>query len=156
MGNFDRVAAEISPLGQPVPDNYKRVAGSSTTVKLTLIVTEKSIVKKIKWQGNKKLSKGALSDVIALKTRDPLEPMKLREDELKLLAKYNEKGFLDATVDSRVETDTTTLQSIVTFIVAEGVKSKIFWVNAHGVKSFKQKRVLKRMKTVAKGLRRAS
>jgi outer membrane protein insertion porin family len=137
LGNFDRVAADISSTGQPVPEHFRKVAGSSTTIKLTFYVAEKPLIKKIVYQGNKKVSKGALSDAVTLKTKDPLDMVKLREDEQKIVDKYNEKGFLDATATTKVETDTTTLQAVVTFVVDEGPKSKIYLVEAHGVKALR-------------------
>ncbi len=152
LGNFDRVAADITSLGQPIPEHFSRVAGSSTTVKLTFYVSEKPLIKKIVFKGNKKLSRGTLGDAVTLKAKDPLDMVKLKEDEDKIIAKYNEKGFLDAAVFSKVETDTGTLQSVVTFNVEEGPKSKITWVWAHGVKAFRleawwpRKSILKLMK----------
>ncbi len=146
LGNFERVAADISPTSQAVPEHFRKVAGSSTTVRLTFFVTEKPLIKKIKFEGNKKVSKGVLGDTIALKAKDPLDTVKLKEDEAKIISKYNEKGFLDAAVASTVETDTTTLQSVVSFNISEGPKSKIFWVWAHGAKAFKETKVLKQMK----------
>ncbi|MBI3551196.1 MAG: outer membrane protein assembly factor BamA [Elusimicrobia bacterium] len=146
LGNFERVAADISSTTTPVPEHFAKIAGSSTTIKLTFFVTEKPLIKKIKFQGNKKVSKGVLSDAMTLKIKDPLDMVKLKEDEGKLVTKYNEKGFLDADVKSRVETDTNTLQAVVTFAIDEGPKSKIFWVWAHGAKALKEKKVLKQMK----------
>jgi outer membrane protein insertion porin family len=137
LGNFERVAADITATGLPVPEHFAKVAGSSTTIKLTFFVTEKPLIKKIKFEGNKKVSKGVLSDAITLKSKDPLDLVKLKEDEGKIVAKYNEKGFLDASVTSKVETDTAALQSVVTFTMAEGPKSRIAEVTIDGVKSFR-------------------
>src|SRR5207302_839040 len=47
LGNFDRVAADVSSLAKPVPDNFRKVAGSSTTVRLTFVVLEKPLIKRI-------------------------------------------------------------------------------------------------------------
>lgn len=146
LGNFERVAADITAMDKPVPEHLRSVAGASSAVKLTFFVTEKPLVKKIKFEGQKKISKGILSDLISLKPKDPLDLFKLKEDEEKIVEKYKEKGFLDATASSRIDKDTTTLQAFVTFIVNEGPKSKIFWVAVKGVKAFKQKKILKQMK----------
>ena len=146
LGNFDRVAADISPFSKPVPDNFKKVAGSSTTVRLTFVVIEKPVIKKIQWRGNKRLSKGVLTDVIALKEHDPLDMTKLREDETKLLKKYNDTGFLEAKARSEVEVDTASLKATVTYVLDEGVKSKIAWVGLHGVHAFYTNKLLKDLK----------
>ncbi len=145
LGDFERVSADVTSTGKPVPEQYRKVAGSSTTIRLTLAVVEKPVIKKIAFEGNDKLSKGQLSDAISLKTKDPLDNVKLHEDEDKIVKKYNEKGFLDATATGSVEVDTATLQATVTFHVVEGAKSKIFWVWVRGVKAFKQSKIEKQM-----------
>lgn len=146
LGNFERVAADITALDKPVPEHLRNVAGSSTSIKLTFFVAEKPLVKKIKFEGNKKISKGVLSDLVTLKNKDPLDYTKLKEDEEKIVEKYREKGFLDASVSSLIDKDTATLQALVTFKMEEGPKSSIFWVDIKGVKSFKQNKILKQMK----------
>lgn len=146
LGSFDRVAADIESTGKPVPDHLAKVAGSSTTIRLTFIVVEKPLIKKIKFEGNKRLSRAQLSDTVGLKPKDPLDPVKLREDEQKLVEKYREKGFLDAAVESEIVKDTTTLQAFITFKIDEGAKSRIFWVDLKGVKAFPRKKLLKLMK----------
>ncbi|HVA66555.1 MAG TPA: outer membrane protein assembly factor BamA, partial [Elusimicrobiota bacterium] len=60
--------------------------------------------------------------------------------------KYNKKGFLDATVESQIATDTGTMKSVLTFKVNEGAKSQIFWVSISGVHAFKPKKILGLMK----------
>lgn len=146
MGSFERVGADVSSSGKPVPAQYAKVAGSSTTVKLTFIVVEKPIIKKILFEGNKHISHAALSDVISLKTKDPLDAYKLKEDEDKVLDKYHTRGYLDAAVSSTIEKDTTTLHAVVTFHIDEGPRSRIFWVTLYGVHAFKVKKILKQMK----------
>lgn len=145
LGSFERVGADISSTGKAVPPELAKVSGSSTTVKLVFVVVEKPIIKRIDFKGNKKLSKSQLSDVIALKIKDPLDEVKLKEDEGKILDKYHEKGFLDATVSSTVKTDPRSLQSVVTYHVSEGPKSRIYWVSIHGAHAFSENKVRKQM-----------
>lgn len=146
LGSFERVAADIESTGKPVPDHLMKVSGSSTTIRLTFIVVEKAIIKKIKFEGNKRVSRAALGDIIGLKPKDPLDPVKLREDEQKLVEKYHEKGFLDAQVQTEIFKDTGTLQAYVTFKIDEGAKSRIFWVDLKGVKSYPPKKLLAEFK----------
>ncbi len=146
LGSFERVGADIALTGRPVPEHLRKVAGSSQTIRLAFFVTEKPLVKKIKFDGNKKVGRAVLTDLLSLKAKDPLDPLKLREDEEKILLKYREKGFLDAAVASQVDKDTTTLQALVTFKIEEGPKSRIFWVALKGIKSFKERKILKLMK----------
>ena len=145
LGDFERVGADVTATGKPVPSQWSKVAGSSTTVKLTFLVKERPFIRKIAFLGNKKLSKGVLGDAVTLKTKDPLDTVKLHEDARAVLDKYHEKGFLDAAVESAVAIDTQTLQADVTFTINESTKSAIFWVWVKGVKSFKENKILKQM-----------
>lgn len=150
LGSFERVKADISPTDKPVPPHLRKVAGSSTTVRLTLTVVEKPLVKKILFVGNKKLGKGLLLDTISLHAKDPLDTLRLKEDEEKILEKYREKGYLDAVVTSTVTPTAQPLQSEVTFSIVEGVRSKIFWVRIAGAKQIEGKKLLKLMKNKRK------
>lgn len=146
VGDFERVAADLSLTDKAVPDHFKNVSGSDRMVKLTILVREKPRIKKVQFKGQKKVSKGALEDATALRAKDPFDQLKLQEDTEKLLAKYREKGFLDAQVSSSVEIDTTTLQAVVTHDIVEGPKSRIAKVTIAGVTAFKPKKLLKQMK----------
>ncbi len=150
LGSFERVGADVSSTTKPVPIQYKTISGSPTEVRLTFFVVEKPIIKTINFQGNKKLSRGALEDAIMLKTKDPLDLVKLHEDEAKILDKYHKKGFLDASVSSQVQTDTATLQSVITFSVSEGAKSRIAWVSVKGAHAFPLGKLIKQMKNKPK------
>lgn len=155
LGNFERVAADISVMDKPVPAQWRKVAGADKMVRLTFLVKEKPIVKKIKFSGNKKLSKGALEDVLTLKAKDPVDEIKLRDDQEKLLTKYHEKGFLDASVLYALEKDTATLQTTVQWTITEGAKSHIERVTIAGTTVLKPKALAKLMKNRAKGWFRA-
>ncbi len=146
LGNFDRVQADVSLSDKPVPEHFRKVAGADRMIVLTFIVKEKPLIRKIKFIGNKKLSHGALLDVIELEKRDPLDIIKLRDDEEKVLKKYRDKGYLLVTVESRVHTDTAALKCDIFFTVNEGPRSKIGKVTVTGVKAFKTKKILKLMK----------
>lgn len=146
LGSFDRVAIDISPTGRPVPEHFKAASRSSQTVVMSVMVTEKPVIRKIKFEGNKKLSKSTLSDAMTLKSGDPLDLVKLRENTDKMLDKYKERGFLAADITYRREADTATWHEDVIFIVAEGAKSKIVAVALPGVVSFKPKKIYKQFK----------
>jgi outer membrane protein insertion porin family len=146
LGQFERVAADIVAGKQPVPEHYKAISGSPNTIVLTFLIKEKPLIKKIRYKGNDKVGKGALGDVVTLKNKDPLDIVKLHEDEGKVLDKYHERGFLDAQVRSEVTLDTATLQAFIDFVIVEGPKSKISEVVVDGIKAFKPKKILKLMK----------
>lgn len=146
MGNFERVAADIILGPKPVPEHFRKAAGSDRMIILTIMVKEKPQIKKIKFEGIKKVSRGALEDATTLKSKDSYDPAKRRMDEEKILDKYKEKGFLDASVSAQVDTDTTTQQTTITYKVVEGPKSKIELVTIGGIAGFKPKKILKLMK----------
>ncbi len=150
LGEFERVGAELTLTDKPVPDNFRKVAGSDRQVVLTFTVKEKPVIRKISFSGQKKLSKGSLSDELAVKTSDPYDRFKLEEDVKKLVDKYHEKGFLDATVAMEVSIDTAASKADVTFKVVEGAKSRIELVEISGVKAFKPKKLLGLMKNKRK------
>jgi outer membrane protein insertion porin family len=150
LGEFERVGAELTLTDKPVPENFRKVAGSDRQVVLTFTVKEKPVIRKISYSGQKKLSKGALSDEVAVRTSDPYDRFKLDEDVKKLVDKYHEKGFLDATVDVAVKVDTAASKADVTFQVVEGPKSRIDLVEIAGIKAFKPKKILGLMKNKRK------
>ncbi len=142
LGEFDRVGAEITLLDKPVPDNFRKVAGTDHEILLTFTVKEKPVIHKINFVGNKGLSKGTLLDEVTLKVADPYDRFKLEEDRKKILDKYREKGFLDATVETDVKIDTETQKVEVTFNCVEAAKSRIELVEISGIKAFKPRKLL--------------
>lgn len=150
LGLFERVGAEVTLLDKPVPEHFRKAAGADRQVRLSFVVKEKPVIRKIRFEGNKKLSRGALSDLLTLKSKDPFDRLKLDEDKDKVLAKYREKGFLDASVDYAVVADTAAATVELVFTVAEGPKSRIELVEIGGVTAFKRKKLLKLMKNARK------
>jgi outer membrane protein insertion porin family len=150
LGEFERVGAELTLMNKPVPDNFRKVAGSDRQVVLTFTVKEKPVIRKILFEGQKKLSKGSLSDELTIKTSDPYDRFKVEEDAKKLVDKYREKGFLDATVVPEVRVDAPSSKADVTFKVVEGAKSSIALVEISGVTAFKPKKLLGLMKNERK------
>jgi outer membrane protein insertion porin family len=146
LGGFERVSADVTLSEKPVPEHLRRVAGAERAIRLTILVKEKPQIKKVKFAGNKKVSKGALEDVASLKAKDPFDAVKLRDDQEKMTAKYREKGFLDASVSADVQTDTGTLQTVIAYNIVEGPKSRIALVTIDGIAAFKPKKILKQMK----------
>lgn len=150
LGLFERVGAELTLLDKPVPDNFRKNAGSDRQVLLTFVVKEKAVVRKVRFAGNKKLSRGALIDITTLKAKDPLDRFKIEEDRRKLVEKYREKGFLDASIESVVSLDTSAAAADLTYAVTEGPKSRVEIVELSGIKAFKPKKLLKLLKNKRK------
>lgn len=150
LGLYERVGAEMTLLDKAVPEHFRKAASADRQVTLNFIVREKPLIKKIVFEGNKKLSRGALTDILTLKAKDPFDRTKLDEDRDKLVAKYHEKGFLDAEVSYEVKSDTKAVSVELVFKVAEGAKSRIALVELGGAKAFKRKVLLKLMKNKRK------
>ena len=131
LGNFDDVTLDVS-----------EVPGGAA---VTFHVVEKPMIKKIEFKGNKKLSKGKLSDTIALKEGDPLDKLKLNVDVDKILNLYKDEGFAAAQVEPYTTKDATN-HVVVTFFITEGTQVIIDNVILEGVTAFPPKKVLKRMK----------
>jgi outer membrane protein insertion porin family len=143
MGNFERVAADVTLTDKPVPAQFAKVAGADRMVRLTFVVKEKFLVKKIKFTGNKKLSRSALEDETALKEKDPLDEGKLREDQDKILSKYHEKGFLNASARYEIVRDTAAQQVNIDWSIVEGPKSHIELVAIAGADALLSKKLLR-------------
>jgi len=150
LGLFERVGAELTLLDKKVPEHFRKAAGSDRLVQLSFVVKEKPVIKKIKFEGNKKLSRGVLTDLLTLKNKDPYDRTKMDEDKDKVVAKYHEKGFLDASVEYEVKADTAASNVEIVYTVAEGPKSRIELVELGGALAFKRKVLLKLMKNSRK------
>ncbi len=146
LGQFERVGAELTLLDKPVPERLLKTAGTDREVRLTFMVKEKPILRKILFEGEKGISKGVLADAISIKEYDPYDQFKADEARQKLVDKYRERGFLDATVDFSVSIDTAASKADLTFKIQEGPKSRISLVEISGVKAFKPKKLLGLMK----------
>ncbi|MBI3548962.1 MAG: outer membrane protein assembly factor BamA [Elusimicrobia bacterium] len=146
MGNFERVAADLTAMPEKeVPENLLEQAGSTIAARITFLVEEKPQLRKIRFSGQKKLSKGKLSDAMSLKEKDPLDHSKLRQDTDKMLDLYHEKGHIGAAIDPVVSVDSATATADITFNVQEGPRTLITLVHLPGLAAFKAKKVRKQM-----------
>ena len=84
---FERYRNEFTgaKMDKAVPDNFRKVAGTDRQVALTFTIKEKPVIRTLAFSGQKKLSKGTLSDEIAVKKSDPYDRFKLDEDLKKIL-----------------------------------------------------------------------
>jgi len=118
--------------------------------RLTVIVTEKPIVSSVRIEGNKEVDAADIRQAITLKDRSLFKEEQVKESSRKILDLYQNKGFFDATVDSKVEEEAD--GSIrVAFRVVEGEKLKITKIRVTGNLYLSEKEVLKVMDTGEKG-----
>lgn len=135
LGNFDDVTLVVNE--QP------------EGVVVTFQVVEKPIIKKIEFKGNKKLSRGKLTDALTLKDNDPLDRLKMNSDVDKLMTLYKDEGFAAAQIEPFTTADATNKVTL-TFFITEGTRVLISQVIVEGVRAFPEKKVRKLMKTKKK------
>jgi outer membrane protein insertion porin family len=136
MGYFRDVTFDT----EEVPGGYR----------LTVIVAEKPIVGAVLIEGNKDVDTADLRAALTVKERSLYQEDKVKESTRKLKEVCQNKGFIDATVESFVSEDTDGARR-VTFRVAEGPKLKIERILITGNQYHTAKAILKVMDTSEKG-----
>ncbi len=132
LGNFDDVTLVVTEKKEGVV--------------VTFQVVEKQLIKKIEFKGNKKLSRGKLSDTIALKEGDPLDKLKMNLDVDKLLTLYKDEGFAAIQVEAFTTADPALHKVTLTYFITEGTRVLIDRVVMEGAQAFPEKKIRKRMK----------
>ena len=148
LGNFERVTADIAALpDRELPAQFIDVSPSSHPVRLAFIVEERPLVRKIRYDGNKELSRGKVRDATETREKDPLDRVKLASDTEKILELYRKKGYHRAAAESKVDLDTAAAKADVVFLIQEGPRALIDEVWFSGVRAFKVRKVARQMKT---------
>jgi outer membrane protein insertion porin family len=132
MGNFDDVSLDISDVPGGVVATFK--------------VTEKPVIKKINFRGNKNRTVGDLRTDMLLKEDYPLDKVKLNKDLETIVSGYKDEGFTAAQVEPLIETDAAN-RALVTFVITEGAQIFVDTITFQGVTAFPQKQLVKVMKT---------
>jgi outer membrane protein insertion porin family len=97
-------------------------AGEEIIIRFT--VTERPIVNRIVFDGNKGLRRSELLDVISIKVNEVVNQSKIRVDEQALISKYLTKGYPDVQVQSATLPGPDS-SLILTFYITEGEKISI-------------------------------
>jgi outer membrane protein insertion porin family len=118
--------------------------------RLTVIVAEKPIVGAVLIEGNKDVETADLRAALTVKERSLYQEEKVKESANKLKEVCQNKGFIDASVESSVTEDSNGALR-VTFRVAEGPKLKIERIVVIGNRYHPTKAILKVMDTSTKG-----
>lgn len=121
----------------------------SEGVYLTIKVKEYPRLEKVELQGNKKLKKDDIDEVLNFYSGQVVSPTLLTRSKTKLLEKYKEKGYLLAKVES--ETRPGELDSnrvIVRFKFDEGKKVQVENINFFGNETFDDKKLRKQFKEI--------
>ena len=121
MGFFKNVEARLTE------ENGKTV--------LTYWVTERPLIREVRTEGNKGLSKEDLENALKVHPRTILNPIKIRTGVENAKKEYEKKGFLDADITYRTE-ETSAGEVILTFSVNENEKIRIKDVLFEGNEAF--------------------
>lgn len=140
LGNFDKVEVDISRIKGTKKD--KQFFQPYPCHRLTYIVTEKPIFDRLTYQGRKHLGKGAITQAMTLKLKDPFNQAKLNADLARIQAKYAEKGYVNAQIKyelTRVEKENTVE---VKLIIDEGPRTRVEAVHITGLHEIPLKKLL--------------
>ena len=147
LGSVDKVSVDIADMpGTRVSKKFSDAAGSTTAVRVTYIITEKPMVKTIDVVGAKGLSKSTVKDEMGTKEKDFFDELRVREDLMKIIDKYHEKGYIDAKADYEVKFASAAPLAYLTIKVTEGNKARVGAVNIEGAAGFPAKKIVKQMK----------
>ena len=119
-------------------------------VKVIFLVTENPIIKKISFKGLKSVGQKKTLSVINSRVNQHLDYLKLKQDIKEIKALYANKGFSNVSIKHNVSLDNTEENANIEFVIDEGKRIKVRKVTVEGAISFKEKRILKLMKTKKK------
>ena len=115
--------------GEPVSDG----------VKVVVVIQTKTKVGEIVFNGVTKLKLKSLRKQLTTKTGETLTESNLEQDRQKILDEYQSRGYADADVKFKTDTNELTGATRVTFDVTEGPQTTIAAVNFEGNQVFKTK-----------------
>lgn len=110
--------------------------------RLTYIVTEKPIFDRLTYQGRKHLGKGAITQAMTLKLKDPFNQAKLDADLARIQAKYAEKGYVNAQIKYELTREEKENTVEVKLIIDEGPRTRVEAVNITGLHEIPLKKLL--------------
>lgn len=143
LGNFDSVEVDISP----IPGTRKEKDGGNELYpchRITYIVTEKPIFDRLTYRGRKHLGKGAITQAMTLKIKDPFNEAKLQSDLERIKAKYAEKGYVSADVQYEIFKDESLGVVYVELIINEGDRVRVGSVTLNGADELPAEKILKK------------
>ncbi|MDD5613560.1 MAG: outer membrane protein assembly factor BamA [Candidatus Omnitrophica bacterium] len=116
-------------------------------VVILFYVQEAPYINSVVFKGNRVFNEEKLKQWIKSKPEQFFDKWQLRTDIEEIRLKYQEKGFADVKIDYELDTDKSSGKTTVVIIVNEGGRVRIKSVNIKGVKAYKEKRILKLIKT---------
>lgn len=142
LGSFNSVEVDISPM-----EGKRKEKGTDDVYpchKITYIVTEKPIFDRLTYEGRKHLGKGAITQAMSLKIKDPFNEAKLQADIPKIQAKYAEKGYINTQISYELETNEELRVVYVKLIIHEGERVRVGALHLDGVEQLPAKKIMKK------------
>jgi len=116
-------------------------------VKVTFIVEEESLIKKINLKGNKALKDKTLKQVMVLKAGAVFNRRLLSEDVKKIMALYRDKGYYLIKVKTEIKRLKAERKVVININIEEGLRVIVKEIKIEGNPSFPAKRIKKLMAT---------
>lgn len=136
--------------------NSVSVSVDTVTYLVNFTVSEKPLVKKILFKGNKKFSKGKLLDNILFKENEYLDTPRIKESEDKIVGLYREEGYADCSVESYLAVNEETNLAEVSFLITEGKQLRVGKVIVSGPVDFRPKKIAGLLKLKKKSIYKQS
>jgi len=148
--NVDEDIKAIYDIGyfEDIKVDIKEIEGG---LRVTYIVSERPLIKKITFRGNKKVKTETLQEKIDITTGSILNPYLLKKNIQSLTQFYKDEGYYLVEIDSRTKKISEDQGELI-FDIKEGQKVKIRKVIIDGNRSFSDKEIEKVMKTKKHGL----
>ena len=134
--------------------NNVRIFGEpvSNGVKVIVVVQTKAMIGEVVFEGVTKLKVNKLRKELATKPEAIVNEATVEQDRQKILTEYQDKGYTDTKVTTKVDTNEKTNKTRVTFVVDEGGKTVISSIRFEGNEAFTNKQLIKVMKTRPKNI----
>ncbi len=142
LGNFDQVEVDVSRM--PGVKKDKQFFQPHPCHRLTYIVTEKPIFDRLTYQGRKHLGKGAITQAMTLKLKDPYNQAKLDLDLERIKAKYAEKGYVNTQISYEVTPVESANTVEIKLIIDEGERTRVETVHLNGMNEIPAEKLLKK------------
>ena len=118
---------------------------------ITYTVQERAVISDIVIRGNKKIGKGDVEGVLTVKTRQIVNPEKLKTDVEKIRGLYHSKGYYNVEITDNIEKEGDKDVRVV-FNIVEGDRLYIRKIKFEGNRAFREKELKNIMKTSEKNL----
>lgn len=143
LGNFDSVEVDISPMA----GQRKEKEGGEELYpchRITYLVREKPIFDRLTYRGRKHLGKGAITQAMTLKIKDPFNEAKLQADLERIKTKYAEKGYVNADVQYEITKDDSLGVVYAELVINEGDRVRVGTVTLNGANELPADKILKK------------